>query len=92
MCALFRSDRRTCSSSKTLDETTPPVRRNSLRRLFRKLRSHHSDASRSLEREDTVRIMGPRDTIVTSIESGDADSSPRMRRAAARRSGYRASM
>lgn len=82
-------------------DSSPEPSPRGLRKLFRKLRSKRSrsDASSSGsdgDVNDRVRIMRPRDTIVTPIDNITGGSelllSPRSRRAELRRSGARASM
>ncbi|GAB9466881.1 hypothetical protein Gpo141_00004246 [Globisporangium polare] len=94
------------SCSRRSDSSAEPSSPRGLRKLFRRLRSKrsNSDASSSSSGssdgdfdDDRVRIMRPRDTIVTPIDSATGGSesmllSPRSRRAELRRSGARASM
>ncbi|GAB9466877.1 hypothetical protein Gpo141_00004242 [Globisporangium polare] len=98
MSPLFRSRR---------SESAPESSRRGLGKLFSKLRrgsdvsSSSSSSSFSSSFSDSdwedgpVRMLRPRDTIVTSIDTSDSEPlllSPRSRRAEQRRSSARASM
>lgn len=94
MSPLFRSRR---------SESAPESSRRGLGKLFSKLRrgsdvsssSFSSSFSDSDWEDGPVRMLRPRDTIVTSIDTSDSEPlllSPRSRRAEQRRSSARASM